>query len=146
MMIGFGGRIRISPNGQCTPMNENGEVSEDIRNLHRTKKLDTEPVRTRSGRLKLGYFKHSLEDIKASKVSTNVQICLLMNFSTLLFKCFGTISYQSTLILSHNISGMPANRGEMKSKGDKFCKENCEILINTRIVVRLCTEVNMSCL
>lgn len=99
MMIGFGGRIRISPNGQCTPMNENGEASEGIRDLPRANKLDTEPVRTRSGRLKLGYFKHSLEDIitdaflwlmrqskgkhiKASKVSTNFQICLLINFYT----------------------------------------------------------------
>lgn len=98
-MMGFGGRIRISPNGQCTPMNENGEASEGIRDLPRTNKLDTEPVRTRSGRLKLGYFKHSLEDIitdaflwlmrqskgkhiRASKVSTNFQLCVLMNFYT----------------------------------------------------------------
>lgn len=99
MMIGIGGRIRISPNGQCTPMAENGEASEGIRDLPRTNNLDTEPVRTRSGRLKLGYFKHSLEDIitdaflwlmrqskgkhiKASKVSTNFQIRLLINFYT----------------------------------------------------------------
>ena len=104
-MMGFGGRIRISPNGQCTPMNENGEASEGIRDLPRTNKLDTEPVRTRSGRLKLGYFKHSLEDIitdaflwlmrqskgkhiRASKVSTKFPNMRAHEFLHSFFKCF----------------------------------------------------------